>query len=160
MDERVRLDLAHSGCFRGEFSPGPSLGPVSHQHPEADGRPNDGRSEGILFTCRGRSGPITYYRLLRRSSTCSTSRATITRRRRPRTSWHTLWPDPGSQRCWVRCFVQLSAELCRGRVGYAGEDHYRHRKIMNPAFSGPQLRSFLPLFQRIAGKVCYTAALK
>nr|VWO99056.1 FAD-binding FR-type domain-containing protein [Ganoderma boninense] len=34
-----------------------------------------------------------------------------------------------------------------------GEDHHRHRKIMHPAFSAPQLRSFLPLFQRIAGKL-------
>ncbi|KAM5543945.1 hypothetical protein V8D89_002562 [Ganoderma adspersum] len=34
-----------------------------------------------------------------------------------------------------------------------GEDHQRHRKIMHPAFSAPQLRSFLPLFQRIAGKL-------
>ena len=39
---------------------------------------------------------------------------------------------------------------------YLGEDHHRHRKIMHPAFSAPQLRSFLPLFQRIAGKVCLT----
>ncbi|KAI8975825.1 PAH-inducible cytochrome P450 monooxygenase PC-PAH 4 [Trametes punicea] len=29
-----------------------------------------------------------------------------------------------------------------------GVDHQRHRKLMNPAFSAAQLRSFLPLFQR------------
>ena len=34
-----------------------------------------------------------------------------------------------------------------------GKDHQRHRKIMNPAFSAAHLRTFLPLFQRIAGKV-------
>ncbi|PIL27010.1 cytochrome P450 [Ganoderma sinense ZZ0214-1] len=34
-----------------------------------------------------------------------------------------------------------------------GGDHHRHRKIMHPAFSAPQLRSFLPLFQRISGKL-------
>ena len=39
----------------------------------------------------------------------------------------------------------------------SGEDHQRHRKIMHPAFSAPQLRTFLPLFQRIAGKVRRTA---
>ena len=31
---------------------------------------------------------------------------------------------------------------------------------MHPAFSAPQLRSFLPLFQRIAGKVCRTFAFE
>ncbi|KAI0768757.1 PAH-inducible cytochrome P450 monooxygenase PC-PAH 4 [Trametes elegans] len=34
-----------------------------------------------------------------------------------------------------------------------GEDHQRHRRIMNPAFSAAQLRSFLPLFQRIGTKL-------
>ena len=34
-----------------------------------------------------------------------------------------------------------------------GKDHQRHRKIMNPAFSAAHLRTFLPLFQRIASKV-------
>ncbi|EIW62974.1 PAH-inducible cytochrome P450 monooxygenase PC-PAH 4 [Trametes versicolor FP-101664 SS1] len=38
-------------------------------------------------------------------------------------------------------------------VWAAGADHQRHRKVMNPAFSAPQLRSFLPLFQRITGKL-------
>ena len=37
----------------------------------------------------------------------------------------------------------------------AGEVHQRHRKIMNPAFSAARLRSFLPLFQRIASKVSH-----
>ncbi|KAI1792304.1 cytochrome P450 [Ganoderma leucocontextum] len=40
-----------------------------------------------------------------------------------------------------------------GIAAVLGEDHHRHRKIMDPAFSAPQLRSFLPLFQRIAGKL-------
>ncbi|KAI9068331.1 PAH-inducible cytochrome P450 monooxygenase PC-PAH 4 [Trametes sanguinea] len=34
-----------------------------------------------------------------------------------------------------------------------GSDHQRHRKIMNPAFSSAQLRSFLPLFQSTAYKL-------
>ncbi|PIL34048.1 cytochrome P450 [Ganoderma sinense ZZ0214-1] len=40
-----------------------------------------------------------------------------------------------------------------GIVTVVGKDHQRHRKIMNPAFSAAHLRSFLPLFQRIAGKL-------
>ncbi|GJE98388.1 cytochrome P450 [Phanerochaete sordida] len=35
-----------------------------------------------------------------------------------------------------------------------GDTHSRHRKIMNPAFSAPQLRSFLPLFRKSSGKLC------
>lgn len=34
-----------------------------------------------------------------------------------------------------------------------GEDHSRHRKIMNPAFTASQLRSFLPFFRQSAAKV-------
>ncbi|KAM5543177.1 hypothetical protein V8D89_003051 [Ganoderma adspersum] len=34
-----------------------------------------------------------------------------------------------------------------------GKAHQRHRKIMNPAFSGAHLRTFLPLFQCIASKL-------
>ncbi|TBU30198.1 cytochrome P450 [Dichomitus squalens] len=40
-----------------------------------------------------------------------------------------------------------------GIAAVGGHDHQRQRKIMNPAFSVPQLRSFLPLFQRIATKL-------
>ena len=36
--------------------------------------------------------------------------------------------------------------------GPTGNDHHRHRKIMNPAFSAAHLRTFLPLFQRIGAK--------
>ncbi|GJE88905.1 cytochrome P450 [Phanerochaete sordida] len=35
-----------------------------------------------------------------------------------------------------------------------GDVHSRHRKIMNPAFTAPQLRSFLPLFRRGSNKMC------
>lgn len=38
----------------------------------------------------------------------------------------------------------------------AGHSHSRHRKVMNPAFSAQQLRSFLPLFRRSASKVRLT----
>lgn len=37
-----------------------------------------------------------------------------------------------------------------------GEQHHRQRKIMNPAFSVPQLKSFLPLFLGYAEKVRLT----
>ncbi|KAM5543149.1 hypothetical protein V8D89_003023 [Ganoderma adspersum] len=40
-----------------------------------------------------------------------------------------------------------------GIVTVVGKDHQRHRKIMNPAFSAAHLRTFLPLFQRIASKL-------
>ncbi|KAI0088187.1 cytochrome P450 [Irpex rosettiformis] len=36
----------------------------------------------------------------------------------------------------------------------SGPGHSRHRKVMTPAFSAPQLRSFLPLFHRHAAKMC------
>ncbi|PIL34049.1 cytochrome P450 [Ganoderma sinense ZZ0214-1] len=40
-----------------------------------------------------------------------------------------------------------------GIVTVLGKVHQRHRKIMNPAFSAAHLRTFLPLFQRIASKL-------
>ena len=36
---------------------------------------------------------------------------------------------------------------------HVGEQHQRQRKIMNPAFSVPQLKSFLPVFLGYAEKV-------
>ncbi|KAI0340347.1 cytochrome P450 [Trametopsis cervina] len=39
-------------------------------------------------------------------------------------------------------------------LGADGHDHPRHRKVMNPAFSAPQLRSFLPLFRESGQKLC------
>ncbi|KAI0756691.1 cytochrome P450 [Daedaleopsis nitida] len=41
-----------------------------------------------------------------------------------------------------------------GIVAATGETHQRHRKIMNPAFSAPQLRTFLGVFQDIGQKMC------
>ncbi|KAI0826243.1 cytochrome P450 [Irpex lacteus] len=37
---------------------------------------------------------------------------------------------------------------------HTGHAHARHRKVMNPAFSAPQLRSFLPQFRNSAAKLC------
>ena len=34
-----------------------------------------------------------------------------------------------------------------------GHSHARHRKVMNPAFSAAQLRSFLPRFRNSTAKV-------
>ena len=38
-------------------------------------------------------------------------------------------------------------------VPVTGSMHQRHRKVMNPAFSAQQLRTFVPLFQQTAVKV-------
>jgi cytochrome P450 len=40
-----------------------------------------------------------------------------------------------------------------GIVAAQGQDHHRQRKIMSPAFSTPQVQSFLPLFHRTASKL-------
>jgi alkylphenol/PAH-inducible cytochrome P450 monooxygenase len=44
-------------------------------------------------------------------------------------------------------FINASNAQCN-----PGEQHKRHRKIMNPAFSAPQLKSFLTLFLNQAAK--------
>ena len=49
--------------------------------------------------------------------------------------------------------AHLPEAKVNGEPRLAGEVHQRHRKIMNPAFSAPQLRSFLTLFQDIGLKV-------
>ncbi|RPD59127.1 cytochrome P450 [Lentinus tigrinus ALCF2SS1-7] len=46
-------------------------------------------------------------------------------------------------------FLQLGP----GILWAEGSMHQRHRKVMNPAFSAQQLRTFIPLFQRTAAKV-------
>ncbi|KZV64465.1 cytochrome P450 [Peniophora sp. CONT] len=43
--------------------------------------------------------------------------------------------------------------LGEGIAWVHGDQHQRHRKIMNPAFSVPQLKSFMPLFLRHANKL-------
>ena len=50
----------------------------------------------------------------------------------------------------------LSLPTIRGTVDLSplGVIHQRQRKIMNPAFSATQLRTFLTLFQDIGMKVC------
>ncbi|EIM91061.1 cytochrome P450 [Stereum hirsutum FP-91666 SS1] len=40
-----------------------------------------------------------------------------------------------------------------GIIWVEGADHQRHRKVMNPAFGGAQLKSFVSLFHRTATKV-------
>ncbi|KAH9066230.1 cytochrome P450 [Lactarius vividus] len=51
--------------------------------------------------------------------------------------------------------VQKTTELSfgRGLVWATGETHRRQRKVMNPAFSAPQMRTFLPMFQNSASKL-------
>ncbi|KAI0800950.1 cytochrome P450 [Fomes fomentarius] len=54
-----------------------------------------------------------------------------------------------------RDITQLTKNfLGPGIVTVGGETHQRQRKIMNPAFSAPQLRTFLTLFQDIGLKMC------
>ncbi|KAL0955332.1 hypothetical protein HGRIS_004215 [Hohenbuehelia grisea] len=43
--------------------------------------------------------------------------------------------------------------LGRGILSVEGQTHQRHRKVMNPAFTAQQLRTFLPLFQRSASRL-------
>ncbi|KAF7791574.1 hypothetical protein EIP86_002590 [Pleurotus ostreatoroseus] len=42
----------------------------------------------------------------------------------------------------------------RGILYAHGTSHQRHRKVMNPAFTAQQLRTFLPLFRRASTKMC------
>ncbi|PBK67824.1 cytochrome P450 [Armillaria solidipes] len=46
----------------------------------------------------------------------------------------------------------MSILFGRGIITVAGSVHQRHRKVMNPAFSAAQLRTFLSLFQRSGKK--------
>ncbi|KAJ6524400.1 cytochrome P450 [Mycena vulgaris] len=57
------------------------------------------------------------------------------------------FPKP---RDWLANIRMIGGE---GIVWVHGEQHQRHRKIMNPAFFAPQLRTFLSLFQRQAEKL-------
>ncbi|KAL0954104.1 hypothetical protein HGRIS_005250 [Hohenbuehelia grisea] len=50
--------------------------------------------------------------------------------------------------------AQSSANIMGwGIASVQGEVHQRHRKVMNPAFTAQQLRTFLPLFQRSANRL-------
>ncbi|KAI9446009.1 cytochrome P450 [Lactarius indigo] len=51
--------------------------------------------------------------------------------------------------------VQKTIELMHGRglIWANGETHRRQRGIMNPAFSAPQMRAFLPVFENSASKL-------
>ncbi|KAF9019066.1 cytochrome P450 [Hymenopellis radicata] len=51
-------------------------------------------------------------------------------------------------------FVHGSMEIMgNGLVTVGGDAHKRQRKVMNPAFSASQLRTFSALFQRLSGKL-------
>ncbi|KAJ8494561.1 hypothetical protein ONZ45_g13198 [Pleurotus djamor] len=50
--------------------------------------------------------------------------------------------------------VQMNRNLMgRGILATAGDEHQRHRKVMNPAFTAQQLKAFLPLFQKTASNL-------
>ncbi|EMD37290.1 hypothetical protein CERSUDRAFT_113940 [Gelatoporia subvermispora B] len=57
------------------------------------------------------------------------------------------YPKPVESRQLTR---QITGE---GILHAEGQDHARHRKIMNPAFTASQLRSFIPVFRRSAVKL-------
>ncbi|KAH8977852.1 cytochrome P450 [Lactarius akahatsu] len=48
-------------------------------------------------------------------------------------------------------FVEMT--FGRGLTWATGETHRRQRGVMNPAFSAPQMRTFLPMFQNSASKL-------
>ncbi|KAH9018097.1 cytochrome P450 [Lactarius pseudohatsudake] len=48
-------------------------------------------------------------------------------------------------------FIEMT--FGRGLTWATGETHRRQRGIMNPAFSAPQMRTFLPMFQNSASKL-------
>ena len=72
-------------------------------------------------------------------------------------------PNDRTQERTSGCFLErgsfgLTVSRLFGRVwdcdlSHEGEQHQRQRKIMNPAFSVPQLKSFTPLYLRYANKV-------
>ena len=57
-----------------------------------------------------------------------------------------VWAE-GKSLCTLIILVSIDATL------FSGEQHAKHRKIMNPAFSSSALRVFLPLFFDTAHKV-------
>lgn len=67
---------------------------------------------------------------------------------------HSAWllAGPGIVNVLGEYYLHRIAATCLDFL-LSGKDHQRHRKIMNPAFSAAHLRTFLPLFQRIASKV-------
>jgi alkylphenol/PAH-inducible cytochrome P450 monooxygenase len=54
---------------------------------------------------------------------------------------------------YVHGMLTYHAYLCFNHN--LGEQHNRHRKVMNPAFSAPQLKSFLSLFLDQSGRVSF-----
>ncbi|RDX43906.1 cytochrome P450 [Lentinus brumalis] len=55
---------------------------------------------------------------------------------------------------WAECKRHCILSMLRVLTGVmAGSMHQRHRKVMNPAFSAQQLRTFIPLFQVTATKI-------
>ncbi|KDQ63627.1 hypothetical protein JAAARDRAFT_385142 [Jaapia argillacea MUCL 33604] len=58
------------------------------------------------------------------------------------------YPKPAAIRQTIRMLMG------RGIVWAAGDDHFRQRKIMNPAFQPAQLRSFLPVFRQLGSDLC------
>ncbi|OCH92796.1 cytochrome P450 [Obba rivulosa] len=60
----------------------------------------------------------------------------------------TNWPKPGTRREWERMI------LGRGVAWAQGEDHKRHRKILSPAFGNVDSRGMMPIFRKMADRMC------
>ncbi|EMD37104.1 hypothetical protein CERSUDRAFT_115023 [Gelatoporia subvermispora B] len=60
----------------------------------------------------------------------------------------TIWPKPATRREWERLI------LGRGVSWAQGQDHKRHRKILSPAFGNIESRGMMPVFRKMADRMC------
>lgn len=82
----------------------------------------------------------------------STSRATTIRRRKS-LLWILSYLLVVRLAGLLVCTSSRKSKLSHPDTIAESHTHSRHRKLMSPAFTVPQLRSFLPLFQEGAAKV-------
>ena len=61
--------------------------------------------------------------------------------------------DDGSRNILGFRYVAFFTSPSTFKQFWIGDDHKRHKKVMNPAFDISRLRSFLPLFQKSASMV-------
>lgn len=80
-------------------------------------------------------------------------------KRRDQTEMTRMFTGPGIISAQGK-FPISPPQVVESNLWSIGEVHQRHRKIMNPAFSAPQLRTFLTLFQDVGVKVCWSLDLR
>ncbi|KAH9941518.1 cytochrome P450 [Amylocystis lapponica] len=61
---------------------------------------------------------------------------------------NTLWLKPTVRREFSRMF------LGRGIAWAQGDDHKRHRKVLTPAFGNIESRGMMPIFRKVADRMC------